>query len=72
MYNTYYLVLFLYAFSKYSSLWNYEKWIMDEKHKRRYNDRPILKPESFVTSPVIVRRSKMKPSKRFKGWKGSR
>jgi len=74
MYNTYYLGLFLYYFSGYMDAWNFDKWLMDEKHKLKYHNRPVLKPESFVTVPGIVRKTgkSTKYPMRNKGWKGSR
>lgn len=74
MYNTYYLILFLYAFSRYSDLWNFSKWELDEKNKQRYYNRPILKPTSLSTMPEIVRKTNRatKHPIRFKGWKKGR
>jgi len=74
MYNTYYLVLFLYAFTRYSDLWDFDKWVMDEKHKRKYHNRPVLKLESLTTVPEITRKTgkSTRHPMRNKGWKKSR
>ena len=74
MYNTYYLVLFLYYFSGYMDAWNYDKWVMDQEHKQKYYNRPVMKPESLITSPAIIRKTgkSTKAPARNKGWKGSR